>query len=376
MSGLTERMTPENFNNTVREILDGKKDHLFAEVLSYYEFMLEQGKVYPDILYKTVIFYLYTNNVSQAEINFEKLFSINNSYERYVMLHDFLKDPAKQNSNNSIPELADELSPFVKSIIDEFGTFYIDKPFYYEDVFLITGNYLLDMADYDEAFFYYLMAYAYGKSTDKFFYAIGYLCYKKGDMECAYHYLAHSISFNSRNVTALLDLSHVAIELGNREASFEALKKASELYPNYADIAYRMAQFYFEDNDFDQAKKFLYRAITINPMYTVANITYFYVLFKLSDQQEIGAFINSMHDEQLKVEFDFLFMLRFDPSLDGTVKKLCDIEAYEQKLLEGVWDRFLFLIPVERYAAFFEALLNTDIIDLAAYKILKGRFQN
>ncbi len=374
MKRLPGSISPEHFCTFLEDFGSGKKDHLMREVLSYYEFLIEQGSRYPDYLYPSAILALFLGEREKAIRYTEQLLKLNSTFKKYIMLREHIETgkhlKVEQDVIKSIDEIID---PFIQCGEKKFKNRSAEYPFYVSDIMVVTGKYLLGGSDVETAFYCFLAAFLCGAPRDSIFYLIGFLFYKNNDIQTAYRYLNESIHDNPTNITALLDLSHVAIELGNREASFVALQHAYSLYPDYADIAYRMAQFYLEEKNYEKTRECLERALRANPMYTVASITYFYVLFKIADQKTIRAYIDTLTDDSLRGEFEFLYSLRFDVSLDNTVSQLCAITSYEQKLLDGVWDRFLSEIPSERYTAIFETLLKTQAINEGAYKIIKGR---
>lgn len=375
MTSIPTNIQPENFCVFLEELSSGKKKHLLCEVLSYYEILIEQGKVYADYLYSAAILALFVGERQKGEKYTAQVLTKNATYEKYVALQRYVENGViEKNDIHENRTIEGIIDPFIQAAEKKCAFSCSDFPYFVADVMFLGGKYLLDGADIETAFYFFITAYLCGAPRDSVYYRIGYMFYKNNDMKNAYSYLNASIKENATNVTALLDLSHVAIEMGNREASFAALSQAYELYPDYADIAYRMAQFYLEEHNYEKTKECLERALSVNPKYTVANITYFYVLFKTASQATIRAFIDSLENNELYMEFEFLYSLRYDTSLEETVRQLCAINSYEEKLLEGAWDRFLLEIPSERYSVIFENLLKTKAINEGSYRIIKGRF--
>lgn len=374
MTSIPTSMQPENFCVFLEELSSGKKEYILREVLSYYEILIEQGKVYADYLYPATILALFVGERHKAVEYSMQLFSKNSTYTKYVMLKEFMDIGLyKKNENHDLQTFDGIVERFIHEAAEKYREKCSEYPFFMADIMFYCGKYLLNTTDTENAFYCFLAAFMCGASRDSVYYMIGYLFYTNNDIQTAYSYLNASIQENPANVKALLDLSHVAIELGNREASFEALKQAYELYPDYADIAYRMAQFYLEESNYEKTRECLERALRVNPQYTVAIITYFYILFKTADQSKIHDYVDSLKDNALYKELQFLYSLRYDVSLDDTVQQLCAITSYEEKLLEGAWDRFLIEIPAERYTAIFETMLKEKVINEGSYKIIKGR---
>lgn len=348
----------ENFNNKLQNKLSNFVDNLLDYYLSY----IEDEKIYPDILYKIVIIYLWKENLNKAKYFLNKLLDKNNNYEKYKKLKQFFKKTEnsfklnKSFDTNIKINFSKKINDFYNENKDKFDNQY----FYYEIFYNILGNYCLKTSNVEDALNFFILSYLYGKNLSNFYKNIGNYYYYKNNLKLSYSFYNKALSLNNNYIDAKIELSYVAAELDKPQESLNILKEIHNKNPKYPDISYRIAQYYIEIEKYNTALNYLEKALKINNDYTTALISYFQILFSLNKKEKIKKTINEMIDKSLKSKISFFYNLKYESDITNLLFLLKNNSNFIKELSIGLWDYYLKTINKNKIKKFKKLINNTE----------------
>ncbi len=364
------------FTKNYKENLEKLLDNYIDEVLKYYSTFIEEGKIFPDILYNLIIVHLWKDNRDKIHNFLKKLLEKNNQYTKYLKLKEYIhSDNETFIFKNEFPddlkaEYYSKLYPFYINHKKEFDK----KPFYYKEFYEILGNYATKTQKINDAYIFFSLAFLYSKNLESYYYNLGKMYYSGNEPKKAYNLLSASIEINPKNTDCLIEFSHVCAELNKEKEAMKTLKKVHKLHPDYPDVSYRIGKYYLDNNNIKEARKYFQKALKHNPNYTSANINYFYLLFIEGNKNKMLNFIDNIENEDLKDIFQFFYILEFKQDYGKLLSLLNKNDNISSEISIGLWDHFIDIMDEDNRMAFAEYLrdnmeiLNGDKIEPLAIK--------
>lgn len=97
-------------------------------------------------------------------------------------------------------------------------------------------------------------------------------------------------SSNQENLYVILGMARANYFLNNKQKSLELLNKAMSLYPENPDVYYYFAFIFYKENDTDSARKYISKALKINP-----NHSYSLTLTDAVNKKEADKYLNQIN---------------------------------------------------------------------------------
>lgn len=113
----------------------------------------------------------------------------------------------------------------------------------------------------------------------------------------------------------LLDQAKPLVDAGNLPAAIKLVEKAAQLYPQDADVLFRLAALYYDTQQYDKARQYCQRALTLSP----SNWLYHYLLGLIAT----GA--NQLKEAQASLET----AVRLNPKAASAYNQLGEVQMKE-----------------------------------------------
>ncbi|TYB31477.1 MAG: tetratricopeptide repeat protein [Candidatus Mcinerneyibacterium aminivorans] len=368
----------EFFSTDYREYLNQALSRYIEEVLKYYSTFIEEGKIFPDILYNLIIIYLWRDNKDKIHNFLEELLDKNNEYIKYLKLKEYIYSDNKSfRFNKDFPKnLKKEYSSILIDFYENHRKEFDNKPFYYKEFFEILGEYAAKVKNINDAFIFFSLSFLYSKDLASYYYNLGKMHYSNDRTQKAYNLLSSSIEIDDKNSDCLIEFSHVCAELDKETEAIKTLKLVHNRHPDYPDVSYRLGKYYLDNNNIKKAKKYFQKALKYNPKYTSANINYFYLLFIEGNKNKMLNFIDNIENNDLKDIFRFFYILEFKQDYGKLLDLLNKNDNISSEISIGLWDHFIGIMDDEHKLSFTEYLKNNkEILDKDKIEPLTIKFE-
>ena len=315
-----------------------EQDSRVAE--SFYKEMLNQGKGYPDVLFPVSVLLHCSGNKKESRKYMNELIKINDHYKKYLSARNCMEDGCdcctpEQNGYPQIKFLA--LSEQVETLRDV-----LDRNFtkgelageYYQ----ILGRISQIEGRWRKAFVYYFVSFFASGNKAEVLFSLGQLCYAQGELVLAREALREGLSANPDHEKIGLELSYVESELGHFERARELLHEILEHHPNWPDVAYRLAEYYFSENNVREALEYCNKALAVNSSYYSANMLKFRLLMLKDDPSLVESFINGIADPSLAGTFRIFLAMKQEKPMEEVFALLVKEPGIKEEILEGLWD--------------------------------------
>ncbi len=167
---------------------------------------------------------------------------------------------------------------------------------------------------------------------------------------------------NQENLYVILGMARADYFLGNKQKSFELLNKAMSLYPDNPDVFYYFAFIFYKENDIESARKYISKALKINPEHV-----YSLKLLDSVNKNDADKYLNKINSAMETQNFNEAMRL---------VNEAISIDGKNSALF---FNKGLIYIAMNNYAAstapFYKAI-ELDKNNIQAYYYLGVAFDN
>jgi|MTBAKSStandDraft_2_1061841.scaffolds.fasta_scaffold04274_9 tetratricopeptide (TPR) repeat protein len=309
------------------------------EAEAFFKEMLNQGKGYPDVLFPFSVLLHCSGRKEESRRYMTELIKINDHYEKYLSAKSRMEagDCHTPDKSNYSPIRFLSLGSQMEKHFDV-----LDASFFKGELageyYLILGRIAQTESRWRKAFLYYFTAYYSSGKKSEVLLALGQLCYAQGELSLAGEALREGLSDQPEHEKIGLELSYVESELGHFDQARELLHEVYERHPDWPDVAYRLAEYYFSENDIEKALEYCNKALAVNSRYFSANMLKFRLLMLREDSSLVETFIEGIIDPSLAGTFRIFHAMKQTEPVEHVFSLLEKEPGLKQEMMEGLWD--------------------------------------
>lgn len=319
--------------------LSGEVEQDSREAETFFREMLKQGKGYPDVLFPFSVLLHCSGRQEESRRYMAELVKINDHYEKYKTARTLMESggfhPPEMSGYPQVRFLS--LSEQVEKHRDLMERLFF-KGELAGEYYLILGRIARTEGRWRRAFLYYVTAFFASAKKGELLLSLGQLCYAQGELALAGEALREGYSAQPEHEKIGLELSYVESELGYFDRARELLHVIFENHPDWPDVAYRLAEYYFSENDVGKALDYCEKALTVNPRYYSANMLKFRLLMMKEDPELVGEFIQGIADDSLAGTFRIFHAMKKEEPKESVFALLEKVPGLKDEMIEGLWD--------------------------------------
>lgn len=358
----------EDIRKPIREeeltVLAQRVEEDTREAFVFFKQMLKEKQGYPDILFPYSVLLYYAGATEEAEKYMEELNRINDHYELYTrartsMARGAAADGVAPKDYPSV-EFLDVTSQLEKNkallkklfFTGEFASHY----------YSILGHMSRADSRWRRSFLYYFASFYAGGKKDDLLFSLGQLCYSQGELTLAAQALGEGLKTNPHHDKMGLELSYVESELGRFDRARELLLDVFAQHPDWPDVAYRLAEYYYSDHNIEKALDYCNRALAVNPAYYSANMLKFRLLMMKDATDALEGFIGSLEGHPMAGIFQIFFAMKSKTDKHRVTELLKDLPLLKEEIIEGLWDDMIRMVDTAYLEDLFESLAREKLI--------------
>ncbi|HPE28988.1 MAG TPA: tetratricopeptide repeat protein [Candidatus Mcinerneyibacteriales bacterium] len=310
-----------------------------VEAEAFFKEMLNQGKGYPDVLFPFSILLHCSGRKDESRKYMTELIKINDHYDKYLSARNHMETgDCHAPDKSSYPAIQflslSEQAEKLESVMEE--SFF--KGALAGEYYLILGRIAQTESRWRKAFLYFFAAFFASAKKAEVLLALGQLCYAQGELTLAGEALREGLSTQPEHEKIGLELSYVESELGHFDRARELLHEVYERHPDWPDVAYRLAEYYFSENDIGKALDYCDKALSVNSRYFSANMLKFRLLMLKDDTSVVETFIDGIIDPSLAGTFRIFHSMKKKDPVEDVFALLEKEPGLKQEMMEGLWD--------------------------------------